>query len=90
MTSVGLPNENKPYLKNGTVQAVALWDPKDAGYAHLLAMAVAVLKGEKVANGLNLGVKGYEQMSSHPAPRRFSRAQGWITINKKNVDTFGF
>ncbi len=89
VTSVGLPNENKPYLKDGTVDAVLLWDPKDAGYAQL-AMAVAVLKGEKVANGLNLKAPGWTSMQFAPGSTKVLQGKGWITITKGNVDTFGF
>lgn len=89
VTSVGLPNENKVYLKDGTLKSVLLWDPKDAGYAQL-AMAVAVLKGEKVANGLNLKAPGWTSMQFAPGSSKVLQGKGWITITKENVDTFGF
>lgn len=89
VTSVGLPNENKPYLKDGTVDAVLLWDPRDAGYAQL-AMAVAVLKGEKVQNGLNLKAPGWTSMQFAPGSDKVLQGRGWITITKENVDSFGF
>jgi simple sugar transport system substrate-binding protein len=89
VTSVGLPNENKIYLKNGTVDAVLLWDPKDAGYA-LVGMAEAVLKGEKIENGLNLKAPGWTDMQFAPGSSTILQGKGWITINKENVDSFGF
>jgi simple sugar transport system substrate-binding protein len=89
VTSVGLPNENKVSLKNGTVDAVLLWDPKDAGYAQL-AMATAVLKGEKVANGLDLKAPGWTSMQFAPGSTKVLQGKGWITITKDNVDSFGF
>ena len=89
MTSVGLPNENKVSLKNGTVDAVLLWDPKDAGYAQL-AMAAAVLRGEKIANGLDLKAPGWTSMQFAPGSTKVLQGKGWITITKDNVDSFGF
>ena len=89
VTSVGLPNENKVYLKNGTLQSVLLWDPKDAGYAQL-AMAVKILKGEKIVNGCNLTAPGWTSMQFAPGSTKVLQGKGWITITKDNVDTFGF
>ncbi len=89
VTSVGLPNENKPYLKSGTVQAVMLWDSAEAGYA-MLEMAVAVLKGVKVANGINLKGKGWESMQFAPKSTKVLLGKSWISITKDNVDSFGF
>ena len=89
VTSVGLPNENKAYLKDGTVDAVLLWDPKDAGYAQL-AMAAAVLRGDKIENGLNLKAPGWTSMQFAPGSNKVLQGKGWITITKDNVDSFGF
>jgi simple sugar transport system substrate-binding protein len=89
VTSVGLPNENKPYLKSGTVQAVMLWDSAEAGYA-MLATAVAVLKGQKIANGINLKAKGWESMTFAPKSTKVLLGKSWISITKDNVDSFGF
>jgi len=89
VTAVGLPNECAPFIKDGTVDGVLLWDPKDAGYAQL-AMAVAVLKGEKVADGIDLKAPGWTNMKFKPGSTKILQGQGWITINKENVDTFGF
>ncbi len=89
VTSVGLPNENKTYLKNGTLQTVLLWDPKDAGYA-MLSMAVKVLKGEKIMNGCNLTAPGWTSMQFAKGSTKVLEGKGWITITKDNVDSFGF
>jgi simple sugar transport system substrate-binding protein len=88
-SGTGLPEENKVFLKNGTLAAATLWDPKDAGYA-LCALAVKILRGEPIENGLNLGVKGYENMKFLDNSRKVMIGSGWIVINKDNVDSFGF
>jgi simple sugar transport system substrate-binding protein len=89
VTSVGMPNENKPYLKSGTVQAVMLWDSAEAGYA-MLAMAVAVLRGDKVGNGIDLKAKGWNSMQFAPGSAKVLLGKSWISITKDNVDSFGF
>ena len=88
-SGTGLPEENKVFLKNGTLAAATLWDPKDAGYA-LCALAVKILRGEPVENGLNLGLKGYENMSFLSGSDKVLIGSGWIVIDKDNVDSFGF
>jgi simple sugar transport system substrate-binding protein len=88
-SGTGLPEENKVFLKNGTLAAATLWDPKDAGYA-LCSLAVKILRGEPVGNGLNLGLKGYENMKFLGNSRKVLIGAGWIVIDKDNVDSFGF
>ena len=69
--------------------AATLWDPKDAGYA-LCALAVKILRGEPIENGLNLGLPGYENMKFLGDSKKVLIGSGWIVIDKDNVDTFGF
>ena len=56
----------------------------------MLSMAVAVLKGEKVGNGLNLKASGWTSMQFAPGSTKVLQGKGWINITKDNVDTFGF
>jgi simple sugar transport system substrate-binding protein len=88
-SGTGLPEENKVFLKDGTLAAATLWDPKDAGYA-LCALAVKILRGEPIENGLNLGLPGYENMKFLGDSKKVLIGSGWIVIDKDNVDTFGF
>ena len=88
-SGTGLPEENKVFLKDGTLAAATLWDPKDAGYA-LCALAVKILRGEPIENGLNLGLPGYENMKFLDNSKKVLIGSGWIVINKDNVDSFGF
>jgi simple sugar transport system substrate-binding protein len=53
-------------------------------------MAAAVLKGEKVANGLDLKAPGWTSMQFAPGSTKVLQGKGWITITKDNVDSFGF
>ena len=45
---LGLPSENKAYVKEGVTQAVILWNVEELGYLSIMA-AAAVAKGELVA-----------------------------------------
>ena len=49
-----------------------------------------ILKGEPIADGLNLKLKGYENMHFAPGSSKVLIGSGWIVIDKKNVDSFGF
>lgn len=84
-----MPNETRQYLKDGSLAAGTLWDPKDAGYA-LLALATKILRGEEISNGLNLGVKGYENMQFAEGSNKVLLGSGWIELTKENVDSFDF
>ncbi len=56
---LGLPSENKAYVKEGVTQAVVLWNVEDLGYLSVMAGA-AVFKGElsKGATEFNAGKLG--------------------------------
>lgn len=89
VSGTGLPAANKAILDNGLVKSLTLWDPADSGYA-LAALATKILEGEEVADGIDLGVKGYESMKFSPGSDKVLEGNGWVVINKENVDDFGF
>ncbi|HPT96170.1 MAG TPA: autoinducer 2 ABC transporter substrate-binding protein [Microbacteriaceae bacterium] len=89
VSGTGMPAANKSILQKGLVQTLTLWDPADAGYA-LAALATKILDGETIANGLDLGVKGYEDMQFAKGSDKVLEGNGWVVINKDNVDEFGF
>lgn len=51
LTGLGLPNEMRPFVKDGTVEAFALWDPAQLGY-------VAAYAGKAIATGEITGAPG--------------------------------
>ena len=85
----GMPAANKEILDKGLVAALTLWDPADAGYA-MAALATKILNGEEITDGVNLGVKGYEEMHFSEGSDKVLEGNGWIQITKDNVDSFGF
>lgn len=84
--SVALPSETRDYLKDGVLNAVALWDPALAAKA-MLNLAVKLYNGEEVATGADLGVEGYNDVVIDGT---VVIGQGWLAITKDNVDTFTF
>jgi len=88
-SGTGMPAANKEILQKGFVKALTLWDPADAGYA-LAALAKKILDGDKIEGSVNLGVKGYEDMKFAEGSTKVLEGNGWIVINKDNVDDFGF
>lgn len=89
VTGTGMPAANKGILDKGLVKSLTLWDPADAGYA-LAALATKILDGEEIADGLDLGVKGYEDMKFAEGSDKVLEGNGWVVITKDNVDDFGF
>lgn len=89
VSGTGMPSENRAFIKDGTILGATLWDPKDAGYA-LCSLAAKILKGEKISNGLNLGLKGYENLQFAPGSKKILVGSGWIVLDKNNIDDFNF
>ncbi|MGM7698080.1 autoinducer 2 ABC transporter substrate-binding protein [Microbacterium sp. A84] len=89
VTGTGMPAANKEILESGLVNSLTLWDPADAGYA-LASLATKILDGEDIVDGIDLGVKGYEDMQFAEGSDKVLEGNGWVVINKDNVDSFGF
>jgi ABC-type sugar transport system substrate-binding protein len=83
---LSLPNINKPYVHDGIVQTVVLWNTRDLGYLTVSATALALRRGmppgvDSIAAGRlgTITVRGTEVILG--APLRFTRA---------NIDRFDF
>lgn len=85
----GMPAANKQILVDGSVSALTLWDPADAGYA-MAELARKVLAKEDLSAPIDLKVKGYEAMKFAEGSDKVLEGNGWVVINKDNVDSFGF
>lgn len=53
--------ELRELVENGSIKVLSVWNPADLAYA-LNSLAVKVLDGETIADGLDLGVPGYESL----------------------------
>ncbi|MGO3829514.1 MAG: autoinducer 2 ABC transporter substrate-binding protein [Microbacterium gubbeenense] len=88
-SGTGMPAANKDILEKGIVKSLTVWDPADAGYA-MASLATQILDGEDIADGVDLGVKGYEDMQFAEGSDKILEGNGWIEINAENVEDFSF
>lgn len=89
VSGTGMPNECRQFVKDGTLASITLWDPADAGYA-MCALATKILNGEEIANGLNLGLPGYDNMQFDPTNPKVLIGSGWIVIDAESIDEYDF
>ncbi len=82
----GMPQENAEILKNGSVSSLALWDAAETAYA-MCNLAVKILEGEEIEDGVDLGTEGYHSMR---LVDNVLYGEAFILITKDNVDSFGF
>ncbi|MEG0593866.1 MAG: autoinducer 2 ABC transporter substrate-binding protein [Christensenella sp.] len=82
----GMPQTNKELLNTGAVSALTLWDPAEAGYA-MCKLATMVLNGDKIETGLDLGLKGYDNLT---LDKKVLTGAAYITLTKENVDNYNF
>jgi len=70
------------YIKSGTIDMISFWDPADAGYA-MNVLAQKILSGEKVKDGMDLGVSGYDSLKLKD---KVLTGKAWVDVDKTNVD----
>jgi rhamnose transport system substrate-binding protein len=83
---LSLPNINKPYVHDGTVQTVVLWNTRDLGYLAVYASALAaenrLAGGARALQAGRLGgveIRGSEIILGAP-----------MLFNRSNIDRFDF
>ena len=84
-----LPSVAGEFLHDGAVDNIFLWDPLVAGQAQA-KLALMLVKGEKIAPGLDLGLPGYRNLTRIPGTPQGFAGSGWITIDKSNVGQYPF
>lgn len=62
MSSLSLPSVAGPYLNDGWMYSAQCWNPAGAGYA-ANALALMVLEGKAIEDGIDLGFEGYESVT---------------------------
>jgi len=60
-SGLSLPSVAGPLLDDGWMYSAQTWDPAGAGYA-ANAVALAILEGEDISDGMDLGYDGYESV----------------------------
>lgn len=73
-------------LKTGAVDLISGWDPADSGYAMNL-VAQFVLDDKEIKSGMNLGLKGYENIL---VDGNTIYGQAWIDITVDNMMDYNF
>jgi rhamnose transport system substrate-binding protein len=88
LTGLGLPNEMRPFVKDGTVKEFALWDPAQLGY-------VASFAGKALKDGTITGAAGDTFNAGELGERKV--LDGGIVIvgpptvfNTANIDKYDF
>jgi simple sugar transport system substrate-binding protein len=84
-----LPSVAGEFLDDGAVDKIFLWDPLVAGQAQG-KLALMLIKGEKIAPGLDLGLPGYRSLKSIAGTPHGLAGSGWIAIDQSNVTQYPF
>lgn len=88
VTGLGTPNQMRRFIKNGTVEAFALWSPYDEGY-------LAAHVGHLIASGQLSPAPGTTFTAGSLGERQFREKNVVITgppmtFTKENIDQFQF
>lgn len=85
----GMPNECRDLVKGGTLAGITLWDPAGSGYA-LCDLATKVLDKAEIKDGVNLDIKGYDNMQFSKDQPRVLIGSGWMWLDPSNIDDYNF
>jgi len=85
----GLVSQTKQYLQSGSVKWISFWDPADAGYV-MNRLAVMLLEGKPVTNGLDLNVEGYRSLCQDEKNPHLFYGSAWVDVSKENMDRYNF
>jgi simple sugar transport system substrate-binding protein len=83
------PAVARPYLQDGSVDRISLWDPALAGQAQDL-LALRLIRGQRVGPGLDLGLPGYRNLKRIPGSPHGLAGSGWIDVDRSNVAKYRF
>lgn len=81
-----LPSIAGQYIETGAVDGIGFWDPAVAGYA-MNKLAVMVMNGEEVKDGMDLGLEGYNAVT---LDGKVIYGQAWVNVNKDNMADYPF
>jgi len=86
VVGTSLPSIAAQYLDTGSVDMISFWDPSLAGYA-MDKLAVMLLEGKTPAEGMDLGIPGYEKVS---LDGKVIYGQAWVDVTKDNAKDYPF
>ncbi len=89
IAGLGTPGKCAQYLEDGSLLEICGWDPYQTGYA-MCSLAVKILDGEEVKEGMDLGIEGYTSITvSEDSPNCLEGA-GMFKITKEDVSEYDF
>ena len=81
-----LPSIAGQYIETGAVDGIGFWDPAVAGEA-MNALAMMVINGQTVTDGMSLGLPGYENIT---LDGKVIYGQAWVNVNADNMADYPF
>src|SRR4029453_4995497 len=84
--ALSLPNKKKPYVHDGWVQTVVLWNTKDLGY--LTVLAGSLLTGNKISSNTSSFAAGRVGTVQIRGTEIILGAA--VMFTKENIDRFDF
>ncbi|MEM8851098.1 MAG: autoinducer 2 ABC transporter substrate-binding protein [Pseudomonadota bacterium] len=81
-----LPSIAGQYMETGAVDGIGFWDPKVAGQV-MNAVAMMVMNGEEVTDGMDLGFPGYENITLED---KVIYGQAFVDVDASNMADFPF
>ncbi len=89
VVGTALPSATRNFINSGACTAIAFWDPAMAAYA-MNKIAVRLLNGEKIQDGANLDIDGYNSLLQDKNNPRLFYGAAWVFVDKDNVDEYNF
>lgn len=74
------------FLRSGSIELISFWDPADMGYM-MNKLAVMVLNGESITDGMDLDVPGYTHINRKG---KILYGSAWIDVTKDNMNEYDF
>ncbi|UCG26323.1 MAG: autoinducer 2 ABC transporter substrate-binding protein [Chloroflexota bacterium] len=74
-------------IETGAVDLISFWDPAMAGYA-CNQLALMKIQGEEPTEGMDLGLVGYESITS--ADGKVWYGQAWVDVTQENLADWDF
>ena len=81
-----LPSIAGQYMETGAVDGIGFWDPKIAGQV-MNKVAVMVMDGEEVTDGMDLGFPGYENVT---LDGKVIYGQAFVDVDASNMADYPF
>ncbi|MBV8471815.1 MAG: autoinducer 2 ABC transporter substrate-binding protein, partial [Hyphomicrobiales bacterium] len=70
---------------------IQFWDPAAAGYAmNELAVMALNKKNADIKAGLDLGLPGYDKLTTDAAKPTLLYGSGWVGVTKDNMKDYNF